>query len=44
LALIGPTQMIDRMLANGDEERRMVWPRIKFAIEALQAEPSGPPN
>ena len=35
-------QMIDRMLAEGDNESRIVWRRIKRAIEALQTAPSGP--
>jgi hypothetical protein len=33
-ALIEAVQMIDRMLANGDEEGRLVWRRIKRAIES----------
>jgi len=33
--------MIVRMLANGDEEDRAVWRRIKLAIEALQAALAG---
>lgn len=41
-ALIEAAQMIDRMLANGEEEGRLVWRRIKRAIEKLQAAPSGP--
>jgi hypothetical protein len=41
-ALIEAAQMIDRMLANGDHEGRIVWRRIKRAIETLQANPSGP--
>ena len=41
-ALIEAAQMIDRMLANGDEEGWLVWRRIKRAIEALQAASSGP--
>jgi len=36
-SLIEAAQMIDCMLANGDEEGRLVWRRIKRAIEALQA-------
>jgi len=43
-ALIEAVQMIDRMLANGDEEGRLVWRRIKRAIEALQGAPRGPPH
>ena len=34
--------MIDRMHAEGDGEGRIVWRRIKRAIEALQTAPSGP--
>jgi len=41
-ALVEAAQMIDRMLDNGDEEGRLVWRRIKRAIEAIQAAPSGP--
>jgi hypothetical protein len=41
-ALIEAAQMIDRMLANGDEEGRLVWRRIKRAIEKLQAPSGGP--
>jgi hypothetical protein len=33
--------MIDRTLDHGDLEGRAVWRRIKAAIEALQAPPSG---
>ena len=40
-ALIEAAQMIDRVLANGDEEGRLVWRRIKRAIETLQAAASG---
>ena len=39
-ALIGAAQVIDRMLANGDEDGWLVWRRIKNAIVGLQA-PSG---
>jgi hypothetical protein len=41
-APIEAAQMIDRMLADGDEEGRLVWRRIKLAIQALQAKPIGP--
>ena len=41
-ALIAAAQMIDRMLQNGDEEGRLVWLRIRRAVEALQAGPRGP--
>jgi hypothetical protein len=41
-ALTEAAQMIDRMLADDDSEGRIVWRRIKRAIEALQATPSGP--
>ena len=34
--------MIDQMLADGDSEGRIVWRRIKRAIEALQTAPGGP--
>jgi hypothetical protein len=40
-ALIEAGSMIDRMLDHGDLEGRQVWRRIKRAIEALQAPPSG---
>ena len=40
-ALIQAARMIDRMLDLGDPEGRQVWKRIKRAIEALQAAPSG---
>jgi hypothetical protein len=40
-ALIEAGRMIDRMLDYGDLEGRAVWQRIKRAIEALQAPPSG---
>ena len=40
-ALIEAANMIDRMLELGDPEGRQVWRRIKRAIEALQASPSG---
>jgi hypothetical protein len=32
------------MLDRGDDERRLVWARIRRAIEALQAPPSSKPN
>jgi len=35
-ALTEAAQMIDRMLAEDDSEGRIVWRRIKRAIEALQ--------
>jgi hypothetical protein len=34
----------DLMLDRGDDEGRLVWVRIRRAIEALQAPPSGIPN
>ena len=40
-ALTEAAQMIDRMLADGDSEGRIVWRRIKRAIEDLQMPPSG---
>jgi hypothetical protein len=41
-ALTEAARRVDRMLADGDSEGRIVWRRIKRAIEALQAAPSGP--
>ena len=41
-ALTEAVQMIDRMLTEGDSEGRIVWQRIKRAIEALQTAPIGP--
>ena len=38
-ALTEAAQMIDRMLADGDSEGRIVWRRIKRAIEALETRP-----
>ena len=40
-ALTEAAQMIDRMLAEDDSEGRIVWRRIKRAIEALQMPASG---
>jgi len=40
-APIEAARMIDRMLELGDAEGRLVWRRIKRAIEALQAERNG---
>jgi hypothetical protein len=40
-ALIEAGRMIDRMLDDGDTEGRLFWRRIKVAIEAQQAPPSG---
>jgi hypothetical protein len=34
----------DLMLDRGDEEGQLAWARIRRAIRALQASPSGPPN
>jgi hypothetical protein len=34
----------DLMLDRGDDEGRLVWARIRRAIEALQAPPQGKPN
>jgi hypothetical protein len=34
----------DLMLDRGDDEGRLVWVRIRRAIEALQAPPSSKPN
>jgi len=41
-AVVEAAQMIDRMLELGDPEGRLVWKRIKRAIEHLEAAPSGP--
>ncbi len=40
-ALIEAARLIDRMLERGDRDGQLVWLRIKRAIEALQAPPSG---
>jgi len=34
----------DLMFSRGDDEGRLVWVRIRRAIEALQAAPDGKPN
>jgi hypothetical protein len=34
----------DLMLNRGDDEGRLVWARVRRAIEALQAQPSGRPH
>jgi len=34
----------DLMLDRNDDEGRLVWARIRRAIEALRAPPAGPPN
>ena len=34
----------DLMLERGDRDGQSVWSRIRRAIEALQAPPSGKPN
>ena len=34
----------DLMLDRGDDERRLVWARIRRAIAALRAPPSGRPH
>jgi len=39
-ALVEADRMIDRMLELGDPEGRLVWRRIKRAIEQLQAAPT----
>ena len=41
-AEIVAAQRADLMLERGDPEARLVWLRIKRAIEELQAAPSGP--
>jgi hypothetical protein len=40
-AVIRASQRADRMLERGDRDGQIVWLRIKRAIEALQAPPSG---
>jgi hypothetical protein len=40
-APIEAAHMIDRMHDRCDDEGQVVWWRIKRAIEALQAQPSG---
>ena len=40
-ALVEAARMVDRMLELGDSDGRAVWRRIRRAIEALQASPSG---
>jgi hypothetical protein len=32
------------MFDRGDDEGRLMWARIRLAIEALEAPPSGTPN
>jgi hypothetical protein len=34
----------DPMLDRGDDDGRLLWARIRRAIEGLQARPSGRPN
>jgi hypothetical protein len=34
----------DLMLDRGEDDGRLVWARIRRAVEALQAVPSGTPN
>jgi hypothetical protein len=34
----------DLMLDRGDDEGRLVWARIRWAIEVLRAPPSGRPH
>ena len=41
-ALTEAARRVDQMLADGDSEGRIVWRRIKRAIEALQMAPNGP--
>jgi len=41
-ALTEAARRVDQMLADGDSEGRIVWRRIKRAIEALQIAPNGP--
>jgi hypothetical protein len=40
-AMIEAARRIDTMLDRGDLDGRLVWLRIKRAIEALQAPPEG---
>jgi hypothetical protein len=37
-------RLADLMVDRGDDEGRLVWARIRRAIEALQAPPSSNPN
>jgi hypothetical protein len=39
--LLEAARMVDRMLELGDPDGQAVWRRIRRAIEALQASPSG---
>ena len=41
-ALTEAARRVEQMLADGDSEGQIVWRRIKRAIEALQAAPTGP--
>jgi hypothetical protein len=43
-AIIEAARMIDRMLDLNDLEWRDVWTRIRSAIQALQAPPTGAPH
>ena len=40
-ALVEAARMVDRMLELGDPDGQAVWRRIRRAIEALKASPSG---
>ncbi len=40
-ALIAAARLVDLMLDRGDRDGQLVWLRIKRAIDALQAAPSG---
>jgi len=40
-AQLEAARLHDRMLDPGDDDGRLVWARIRRAIEALQAPPSG---
>jgi hypothetical protein len=40
-ALIEASHLVDRMLDRGDTAGRLIWLRIKRAIEMLQAPSSG---
>ena len=43
-AVIEAARMVDRMLELGDLEGRLLWQRIRRAIEMLQAPADGPVN
>jgi hypothetical protein len=43
-AVLEAARLADLMLGRGDNEGRLVWARIRRAIEALHAPPSGRPH